>query len=65
MTRLEKKDRLNEMLSLVPHAKFREFQEEIARRSNSSIQTVYNWRTGRTEIPKLVMKEIENVFRSL
>ena len=52
MTRLEKKDRLNEMLSLVPHAKFREFQEEIARRANSSIQTVYNWRTGRTEIPE-------------
>ena len=35
MTRLEKKDRLNEMLACVPHAKFREFQEEIARRANS------------------------------
>lgn len=65
MTRLEKKDRLNEMLSLVPHAKFREFQEEIARRSNSSIQTVYNWRTGRTEIPELAMKEIESIYESL
>ena len=65
MTRLEKKDRLNEMLACVPHAKFRKFQEEIARRANSSIQTVYNWRTGRTEIPELAMKEIESIYGSL
>ncbi|MBO7124362.1 MAG: hypothetical protein J6V74_00785 [Bacteroidales bacterium] len=59
----EKQKRLNVMIDSVPHGRFREFQEKIAIETCTSIQTVYNWRTGRTEIPDLAMAKIEDIFK--
>lgn len=59
-----KQKRLIDMINAVPHGRFREFQEVIAAKTDTSIQTVYNWRTGRTEIPELVMEKIEQIYKS-
>lgn len=59
----EKQKRLNELIDSVPHGRFQEFQDKIASETYTSRQTVYNWRTGRTEIPDLAMDKIEKIFQ--
>ncbi len=63
MDKKEKAKRLNIMLNAVPFGRYMEFKKRIVERTVSSLQTIYNWSTGRTEIPDLAMPIIEEVFK--
>lgn len=65
MTRIEKQQKLNAMLNETKHGMIKQLQETIKIRCNITSTILYNWQNGRTEIPDLAMKEIEEIHKNL
>ncbi len=65
MTRIEKKDRFNSIFNSTPYGKIGDFLELITNRCGVSRNIIWNWQNGRSEIPDLAMKEIEEIHKNL
>lgn len=65
MTRTEKKEHFNEIINTTPYGKVDSLFDKIMIQCCVSRNIIWNWQNGRSEIPDLAMKEIEEIHKNL